>query len=84
MAVLTDLKKLLQTAFPGATVAITRFSPGGRVGGSLIWDGFDGKLQIDRQTHLRQVVDKLPKKEHSKVSFILTLTKDEYASITAK
>ncbi len=80
MALIDDLRRLLQQSFPGARVKLTRF--GDKVGGSLIWSGFDKELQIDRQTRLREVIDQLRHEQQLKVSFILTLTPAEHSSLS--
>jgi hypothetical protein len=76
-----SLRRALRSRFPGATIRLARFSPGGRVSGSLIWEGFDLKAQIDRQLLLREAIQKLPPDDQSKVSFILTLTPEEHESL---
>ena len=81
MALIDDVRGLLRKKFRGATVKIAPFA-GGRVGGTLIWDGFEGQAQIDRQTALREIIDTMPRDQQLKVSFILTLTPDEQAALT--
>ena len=80
MALIDDVKRALRSNFRGAEIHLKRLSAGRRVGGSLIWDGFKGKPQIDRQTKLRRVIERaLPPDQQVEVSFILTLTPDEEA-----
>lgn len=77
------LEQALASHFKGAQLKLTGFTRGKRVGGSVIWEGFAGEMQIDRQVKLRRVVnDALPPDEQHQVSFILTVTPDEFASIT--
>lgn len=77
------LKRALTSGFRGAEVMLTPFNHGKRLGGTLIWTGFEGKPQIDRQVELRRLIDKaLPLDERLQVSFILTVTPEELASIT--
>lgn len=76
------LKSALVSEFRGAKVQLGQFRSGKRVGGTLVWEGFEGKPQIDRQVELRRVVDKfLGPDEQVQVSFILTVTPEEMASI---
>jgi hypothetical protein len=81
MALIDDVRRVLRNGFPGSTVKIASFA-GGRVGGNLIWKGFDGQAQIDRQSALRKVIDTLPPHEQLKVSFILTVTPEEQSALT--
>jgi hypothetical protein len=82
MALTNDLRQLLKNHFPGAQVKLTSFRPGDRVGGTLIWDGFDSQPQIDRQTLLRKVIDALPPDQQLKVSFIMTVTPEEFTTLS--
>jgi len=80
MALIDDVRRLLRARFPGARLQLENVPPD-RVGGSLVWDEFGGVPQIDRQTQLRNVIDSLPVGQQLRVSFILTLTKDERAAL---
>ncbi len=80
MALNIDLRRLLQKKFHGAKTKLAMFE-GDRVGGTLIWDGFEGMAQIDRQQQLRQIIAELPPEQQLKVSFILTITADELAEM---
>jgi hypothetical protein len=76
------LTQALAQRFTGADIKLRQSRPGRRVGGTLVWDGFEGEPQIDRQTQLRRAIDAaLPAEEQVQVSFILTLTPDEFDSI---
>ncbi len=44
------LTQALALRFSGADIKLRQSRPGRRVGGTLIWDGFEGEPQIDRQT----------------------------------
>jgi len=72
------LSTVLQQAFPGSTPELEQFAPLSKVGGFLIWDGFDGVEQLDRQrlvsTALRRL---LPPDELLQVTTILTATPEE-------
>lgn len=82
MGNLTDrLRRGLSRRFKGAEVELRRV-PGGRIGGSVIWRGFEGLAQIDRQVELGEAIDDvLSKDQRSRISLILPLTPDEAASI---
>ncbi|HEY8666404.1 MAG TPA: hypothetical protein VIL86_07050 [Tepidisphaeraceae bacterium] len=79
MALIDDLRRTLREHFPDATIKLAHY--GDRIGGSLVWHGFQDEAQIDRQLRLRKAVTSLPAQEQLKVSFILTLTPNEHASI---
>ncbi len=82
---LRKLKALLRREFPRSTMELRITVPRYRVGGLFIWDGFVGMAQIDRQVELRRAIDRaLPPDDQLEVSFILTVTPDEFASITKR
>ena len=75
------LEKALVARFKGAEVQLRR-TKDQRVRGSLLWAGFEGLPQIDRQLELRRIIDDtLPESQRQEISMILTLTPDEAASI---
>jgi acid stress-induced BolA-like protein IbaG/YrbA len=76
-ALISRLRKLLETQFKGASVLLEPASPTEKVGGFLVWGGFDGMDQIDRQQMLSKVIRELPRDEQVKITAILTLTPDE-------
>jgi hypothetical protein len=76
------VEKALTQKFVGAEVELERLNPGQRVSGALVWKGFAGKSQIERQTELRDAIDSsLDPEEQAKVSFILTLTPQERSAL---
>jgi len=76
------LRQILASAFDGAEVSLRRHQPGGRIGGSITWEGFEGKPQIDRQVELRRAINEhLGPEERPRVSFILTLTPAEQSAM---
>ena len=79
MADLIDrLRDLLSKAFPGAEVELEQARPAEKIGGSLIWSGFEGMEQIDRQQKLAQVIrDALPREDQISITLILTLIREE-------
>jgi len=77
------LRRALAARFPGADLKLTRSGHGKRLGGTLVWSGFEDTAQIDRQVELRRAIDDaLSDEEQLLVSFILTVTPDELESIT--
>ena len=72
------LSSLLLEEFPKAEVVLEQASPAEKVGGFLIWSGFDGMEQIDRQQRLSGVIrSKLPREDQLRITAILTVTPDE-------
>jgi acid stress-induced BolA-like protein IbaG/YrbA len=71
---------LLNQHFPDATFEFEKAGTR-RVGGLLIWQGFSGWQQIERQRQVWQVLRaNLPADEQLQVASILTLTPDEMAA----
>ena len=72
------LTDVLQQLFPGSTPELEQFQPLTKVGGFLIWDGFEGVEQLDRQRQvhaaLRQTLSQV---ELQQVTTILTATPEE-------
>ena len=51
-----QLKEILRPAFPGAELELEATVPGEKVGGFVIWNGFQAMEQIDRQQALWKVL----------------------------
>ncbi len=80
--VIDHVRTVLDREFPGATANLEQETPAGRVMGMLIWDGFEGMDQLDRQRLLAaKLREGLPPEERHRVS-ILTLTNAETAMPT--
>jgi hypothetical protein len=79
------LGRLLRSAFPGALVRRLGRPPGGdRIGGVLVWGGFEGLDQIDRQRELWAVLRRdLTPEEQAQISLLMTVTPREFELITA-
>ena len=72
------LQDLLSKAFPGAEIELEQARPAEKIGGVLIWSGFEGMEQIERQQKLAQVIrDALPREDQVLISLILTLIREE-------
>lgn len=75
------INRRLEQSFPGATVELeTPYDD--RVGGVLLWDGFQGVDQIDRQRRLWKALRSgLTQGEQLRVTAILTVTPSERSAI---
>lgn len=74
------ITSMLKVHFAGCDVEIERVGAR-RVGGVLIWDGFEAREQIDRQREVwRMLRTHLSPKQQERVSAILTLTEEEAAA----
>ena len=74
------LVELFSQQFPGSLAELEQARPLRKVGGYLIWDGFEDVEQLDRQRQLGRVLRaNLNSSEQSKVTTILTLTPAEAA-----
>lgn len=75
-----QLNCIFAQEFPGATPELEQAKPLQKVGGYLIWAGFDGVEQIDRQRQVSAAIKRhLAIPEQLQVTTILTLTPDESA-----
>lgn len=79
MAFRTKLKEALNKAFSGAKIVLDPASPGSkRTVGQVVWKGFSGVDQIDRQEKLwKALKTQLTNEERAKVTVILTLAPEE-------
>jgi hypothetical protein len=78
--IIEKLTRVFGERFPGSVAELERTAFAERVGGSLIWSGFEAVEQIDRQRQIsRAVREGLAPEEQLKVSAILTFTPDEVA-----
>ena len=78
--VIEHLHDMLEREFPGAQISLDQASPSDRVGGLLVWDGFDQMEQIDRQRLVaKKIRENLPREEQMRVTAILTMTTAETA-----
>lgn len=82
--VIDKLKRAAERAFAGADVQLRRYRPGPRIGGRIVWSGFVGMEQMDRQRTLRRTIDAaLAPDEQRRLSMVLTLTPEETAAMVA-
>ncbi len=81
-AKVTKLRQLLQENLKGADARIDPPSPTGRIGGTVIWDGFEGMDQLDRQNSIWKIIDdNMDQEERRGILLLLTLTPQELATI---
>jgi acid stress-induced BolA-like protein IbaG/YrbA len=72
------IRKVLKSKFPGATPELEQAKPLKKIGGFLIWPGFEGVEQIKRQRALsRALKEGLKPQELAQVTTILTITPGE-------
>jgi hypothetical protein len=68
------LTTILTNHFPEAEIKIEQANVAARVHGMIVWSGFEGVDQVDRQSRLWKVLRKhLSLDEQSKISAILTM-----------
>jgi len=79
------LTELLSRNFKGAEVALEQAVPLQKVGGVLVWDGFQDHDQLERQHQMWQVIrDALRPEEQLQITAILTMTPEEMAVMQGK
>jgi hypothetical protein len=71
------LTRLFSSQFSGSVAELEPVRPIDKVGGYLIWEGFEEMEQIDRQRQVSNVVRTLVPGDRSRVTTILTLTPAE-------
>lgn len=84
MAEMTKLKskllRMLRQQFAGAELDIRYSEFSGKLEGTIVWKGFAGMDQVDRQRALRSLVQsKLTQDERACLSGIFTMTPEEIA-----
>lgn len=80
---LQTIADLLHNHFPGSEVEMERIGDE-RFSGFLIWDGFAGREQIERQRAVWAMLrQSLSTEEQRKVAAILTLTPEEMTAARA-
>ncbi len=81
-ALANKLKKILADRFKGAEVEIDIYPESDRIGATVVWKGFVGKDQIDRQRLARKAIEKaLNESDARKIGLVITFTPDEMAAI---
>lgn len=76
------LANLLRDHFTDADIHIDPPSRTGRIGGTIVWAGFEGREQLDRQNEVWAIIDKhFSDDEKQRIALIMTLTPDELSTI---
>lgn len=79
-ALKTKLRKALIARFPSAEISMKNPTAVGKLGATVIWDGFVGMDQIERHRAIREAVTGgLSLEERVKLSAIFGMTPDELA-----
>ena len=74
------VRRLLQEQFHGAAVKMDPTAPDDKVHGELVWSGFEGKDQLDRQLQVLEALrSDLQTEEVGRVGLIVTVTPNEMA-----
>ena len=77
-----QITQILQQAFQGIDVDLDK-EPTGRLNGTVVWEGFDGKDMGDRQNLVRNVLKEALGAEVQQVGVLLTYTPREMSSMKA-
>ena len=78
--ILKEIDALLRRSFADSTTELELSPDSSKVTGLLIWDGFEGDEQIDRQQRVWKVIrGKLTPEQRRRVSAIFTVTPTELA-----
>ena len=70
-----------ESRLPGSRVNVGLWHGARKISGHLIWDGFEGEEQIDRQRRLHDVLRAELGPDAQPVSVILTYTPTEYEAM---
>jgi hypothetical protein len=74
------IDELLTRRFPGSSAELEVYPETHKVGGYLIWDGFEAIEPLDRQRQLHQVLrEEIGKNYRSEVTSIFAMTPAEVA-----
>ncbi len=82
MDIVKRVKKSLEERFPGAAIKVDSSPYSEKVSGYLVWDGFDGMEQIDRQERVIEWLDQRLGAEAKLISVILTYSTNEYQAMS--
>lgn len=77
-----QIAQILTQAFPGMAIDLDE-TRGQRVHGRIVWAGFAGKDQVDRQTEVRQALKQGLGAEVQQVGVLLTYTPTELEAMQA-
>lgn len=77
-----QVRQILEKAFPGIQVDVDS-GPSGRVNGHVIWDGFTGHDNVERQQMIRAALNTGLGAEVTQVGILLTYTPVELQAMMA-
>lgn len=78
-----EIEDIFRRELPGSEPALEAFAASTKVGGYLVWNGFSGKEQTERQSSVRRVMRQhLSPEDLVRVSLVLTLTPNEWVETT--
>ena len=69
--------RILEARFPGVIVALEPASSPDRIGGWIVWGGFDGRDHVERRRLLKDALSGLTPEDRLSLGPILTLTPSE-------
>lgn len=72
------VKHTLEQQLHGARVEIDSLPGAQKVSGFIVWDGFRGMEQIDRQRQVRRILHEALRRDAQRVSTILTYSPGEF------
>lgn len=76
------IKLTLETELPGAKADISFNSDTNKIGGRVIWDGFQGYNARRRQARIFRILRRhITMTQANDISYIFSYTPDQYASI---
>jgi len=78
----TKVKEIIESEFANAIVTVEQL-PGGLFAGSIVWDGFEGSDDVERQQLIRKVLRAHLGVEAAQVGILLTYTSTELEVMTA-
>ncbi len=78
MELLEQVKILLEERFPSATVDLWQDAYSGKISGHLVWGGFDGEEQLDRQQQVYSWLHQNLGPRTQSLSAILTYSTQEH------
>ena len=76
-----QIKTLLEGELPGASAQVERDEETGKIGGHIIWDGFEGYNSLKRQNRIFGLLRRNlnASQLQANLSYIFTYTPAEYA-----
>ena len=82
---LDKLRDTLRSQFPGSREDLERYPPRNRkVGGALIWDGFQDLEPLERQKRVWAALrERLSREDQLRITAIFTFTPAEWSVMTA-